>query len=59
MNTLQTNNLNKYHFSYVSEYSEIYEPSYDMGFIFVDPEEEDLPDQSSDLDSLITPPFYN
>jgi hypothetical protein len=59
MNTLQTNNLNKYHFSYVSEYSEIYESSYEMGFIFVDPEEEDVPDQSNDLDSLITPPFYN
>ncbi len=55
MNTLQTNNLNKFILSYVSEYSEIYESSYETGFIFVDLEEEFPDQQINDFDSLITP----
>lgn len=56
MNTMQTSNSIQYHFSYVSEYSEIYESSYETSFVFVD--EEDFSDQQpNDLDSLIIPPF--
>ena len=55
MNTMQINELIHFYCSYTSEYSEIYESTYDTSFVFVD--QEDDPDQQiSDLDSLVTPP---